>query len=324
MTAPARPAATFGVDVDPIERHLATCGHTDAAADPIVYTTALPRLAEIFERAGVRATFFVLGRDAGAFTRPLAELAAAGHEIASHTFSSPFAFARLSPVQMRDEMIASRNAIRSALGVQVIGFRAPQCDLDRRGIDALISTGYQYDASADPTPWLAVARAATAMRSHDAGLASRLRAWPFTMRREPHVVHRSAGSLVEFPAAVTRWSRRPVRDAAFARSSGSRFKAMIDGFANRGESLSCSMSALDALGLIEDRLDSRLVDHPGMTQPLEQRLERLERIVHLVAGRFQVATFAERAAGIAEHESPAGRSEIDAGRTAATEVRKAA
>ena len=28
--------------------------------------------------------------------------------------------------------------------------------------------------------------------------------------------------------------------------------------------------------------------HSGMNQPLDQRLERLERIVHLVAGRFQI------------------------------------
>ena len=322
MSMPARPFATFGVDVDPMELHLAACGHTAAAADPIVYTTALPRLAEIFERAGVRATFFVLGRDAGAFSRPLAALAAAGHEIASHTFSSPFAFSRLSPVQMRDEMIASRNAIRSAVGIQVTGFRAPQCDLDRRGIDALIATGYRYDASADPTPWLAVARAAMAMRSRDAGLTSRLRAWPFTLRRDPHIARTAAGSLVEFPAAVTPWSRQPVRDAAFARSSGSRFKSMIDGFANRGEPLSCSLRALDALGLIEDRLDSRLAGHPGMNRPLEQRLERLEQIVHLVASRFQVATFAERAAGFAAQETSKVTS-IDAARTAATELRKA-
>ena len=322
MMAPGRPDATFGVDVVPMEFCLAASGHADAGADPIVYTTALPRLAEIFERAGVRATFFVLGRDAGAFSRPIAALAAAGHEIASHSFSSPCAFSRLNPAQMRDEMIASRNAIRSAVGIQVTGFRAPQCDLDRRGIDALIATGYRYDASAEPTPWLVFARAAMAMRSRDAGLTSRLRAWPFTLRREPHVARTAAGSLVEFPAAVTPWRRLPVRDAAFGRTPAF-FKAMIDGFANRGESLSCSLRALDALALVEDRLDPRLAPHPGMNRSLEQRLERLERIVHLVAGRFQVATFAERAAGFAARGASNGAC-IDSAPEAATEALKAA
>ncbi len=323
MTASGRPDATFGVDVVPMELCLAACGHTDAGADPIVYTTGLPRLAEIFERAGVRATFFVLGRDAGAFSRPLAALAAAGHEIASHSFSSPSAFSRLSPVQMRDEMIASRNAIRSALGIQVTGFRAPQCDLDRRGIDALIATGYRYDASAEPTPWLAFARAAMAVRSRDAWLASRLRAWPFTLRRDPHHARTSSGSLVEFPAAVTPWSRQPVRQAVFARPTASRFKAMIDGFANRGESLSCSLCALDALGLVEDRLDPRLAHHSGMNHTLEQRLERIERIVHLVTGRFRVSTFGERATRFAACE-PANEAANVTAVTPAIEARNAA
>ena len=325
MSAPARPAATFGVDVDPVELHLAACGHADAVADPIVYTVALPRLAEIFGRAGVRATFFVLGRDAGAFSRPLAALAAAGHEIASHSFSSPFAFSQLTPAQMRDEMIASRNALQSALRVKVIGFRAPHCDLDRRGIEALIATGYRYDASANPTPWLTVARAALALRSRDIGYTARLRAWPFTLRRDPHVVRIPAGSLVEFPAAVTPWRRWQVRDAVHASMPGSTFLHVIDGFVRRNESLSYPLRALDALGLVEDRLDPRLSGHPGMSQPLDQRLRRLEDVVRSMARRFDVATFAERATAPAAETTPVpGAAPSLVAKAAVTAARRAA
>ena len=309
MSAPNRPAATFGVDVDPVELQLAACGHAGVVADSITYTVALPRLAEVFERAGVRATFFVLGRDAGAYWRPLASLAAAGHEIASHSFSSPFAFSRLTPTQMYDEMIASRNALQSALGVEVQGFRAPHGDLDRRGIDALIAAGYKYDASADPTPWLAVARIAMTLRSDDMGYTSRLRPWPLTLRRDPHVVRTRAGSLVEFPAAVTPWYRRPVHDALHTPMSRTAFLKVIDGFVERNESLALPIRALDVLGAREDRIDPRLSALPGMNRPLHQRLRRLEVVVRAIAQRFEVATFAQRTVALAAQSTAAPHTE---------------
>ncbi len=96
-----KPVATISIDVDPVDLHLIGYGFPGLPADPLVYTHALPRLAEVFARCGVRATFFVVGRDAASQAQVLGGLARAGHEIASHSFSHPMAFASLGPAGMR-------------------------------------------------------------------------------------------------------------------------------------------------------------------------------------------------------------------------------
>src|SRR4029079_19633928 len=61
-----RPVALVSVDVDPVDLHLVGYGYRSLPPDPLVYTTALPRLLDCFGRCGVRATFFVVARDAPA------------------------------------------------------------------------------------------------------------------------------------------------------------------------------------------------------------------------------------------------------------------
>lgn len=294
-----RPAATLGIDVDPVDVHLAGYGHANVLPDPLAYTLALPRLVTLLEGAGLRATFFVIGRDAAAFAKPITRLAAAGHEVASRSFSAPLAFARLTSAQMHDEFVASRNALASACGVEVTGFRAPRFDFDVRGIGALATAGYDYDASAYPTPLLAPGRARMAIGSLDLARTLRLRAWPFTLRRVPHAIACDVRQVVEFPLSVTPVLRIPLAHGARDAISERHFLAILDGFVRRGEPLSYALSAVDVLGLAEDRLDPRLARHPGMALPLEHKLERIARTFEAIAARFEVATFATRAHAMA-------------------------
>src|SRR5262249_26960584 len=83
MTEPR--VATVSVDVDPVDLHLIGYGYSGLPPDPLVSRRALPRLLEIFGRCGVRATLFVVGRDAPEQRAALAAAAASGHEIASHS-----------------------------------------------------------------------------------------------------------------------------------------------------------------------------------------------------------------------------------------------
>ncbi len=289
-----RPVATISVDVDPVDLHLAGYGITGITPDPLAYSVALPRLVQLFRRAGVRATFFVVGRDAQANPGPIAAVAAAGHEIASHTFSHPFAFSRLSPAAMRDELVASRNVLESSSGATVTGFRAPNFDLDARGIAALIESGYRYDASAYPTPLLLPARMFMALKGGDIGRTLQLRCWPFTLEREPHRWICDGRSLIEFPLTVSRGLRLPVYHTARYYLSDSRFHRILDRLAGEGIPLSYPLHAVDALGLSEDHVDPRLAAHPGMHRRLEDKLRLLETSLEAIAERFEIATFEER------------------------------
>ncbi len=292
----ARPPATVSVDVDPVDLHLIGYGFPNLPADPLVYTAALPRLAELFGRLGVRATLFVVGRDARAQSRALRALAAAGHELASHSYSHPLAFSSLGARGMRDELVRSRAALEEAGGAPVAGYRSPNFDMSPAALRVLARCGYRYDASGYPTPLLLPARLLLALKSRDRGGVLRLRPWPFSMRRRPHDLRVGEKTLREFPASVTPRMRLPIYHTLRYSLADRRFESTLDGFVRRGEPLSYLLHAVDALGLAEDRVDPRLRPHPGMSRPLPAKLDLLERSLRAITQRFEVKPFLDRLA----------------------------
>jgi len=293
MTA-ARPFATVSVDVDPVDLHLIGYGFRGLPADPLVYDVALPRLAGLFGRCGVRATFFVVGRDAAARASALAALAGAGHEVASHSHTHPLAFASLGEAGMRDELVRAKQAIESATGRAVVGYRSPNFDMDANALRVLSECGYRYDASAYPTPLLFPARLLLALKSRDPGAVLRLKPWPFSFARRPGEFRFGDRVLHEFPASVTPGVRLPIYHTLRYALTDARYESALEGFARRGEPLSYLLHAVDALGLAEDGVDPRLARHPGMERALAGKLELLERSLRSITQRFAVATFEER------------------------------
>jgi hypothetical protein len=292
--SPSRPAVTVSVDVDPVDLHLLGYGHRKLAPDLLVYERALPRLLEIFARTGVRATFFVVGRDAGAARASLAAMVAAGHEVASHSHSHPMAFGRLSPIEMRRELAASKQALENAGGGPVVGFRAPNFDVDPPVVKALVETGYRYDASGYPTPILFPVRAMLAFKSKDPRGVFMLRLWPFSMKRAPFRWEAEGYAVHEFPTAVTPWLRMPFYHTMRYYISETSFENRLADFARRGETLSYPLHAVDALGLAEDHVNPLLRAHPGMNWELGRKLSVLESSLASIARRFEPLPFRER------------------------------
>ena len=290
----ARPFATISVDVDPVDLHLIGYGFRDLPADPMVYDIALPRLGEVFARCGVRATFFIVGRDAAPRAATIAALARGGHEIASHSFTHPLAFASLGLRGMRDELMKTREALEAVTGREVVGYRSPNFDMDHTALRVLSECGYRYDASAYPTPLLFPARLLLALKSRDPKAVLRLKPWPFSFGRRPSVFRFGERTLHEFPASVTPWMRLPIYHTLRYSLTDARFESALDGFARRDEPLSYLLHGVDVLGLSEDRVDPRLAGHPGMNRPLAAKLELLERSLRSIVQRFVIATFEER------------------------------
>ena len=201
---------TIGVDIDPIDVHLAGYGLGSTQRDVSVYEVAVPRLLEIFARHDVQATFFVLGRDAQGQAPLLRSLAAAGHEVADHSMTHPAALARLRPDRLEVELVESKAVIEAALGAPVVGFRAPNWDLDRRLLDRLAEAGFSYDASTIPSPLLPLLQFAIAARSRRPGLALRLQLAPLTLLPGPRVYEVGSRIITEFPISVTRLTRLPI------------------------------------------------------------------------------------------------------------------
>jgi hypothetical protein len=259
----------------------------------------VPRLLEVFARHGVRATFFVLGRDAEAQAPLLRQLLAAGHEVADHSMTHPAALARLRPDRLAVELDQSKAIIEEALGSAIIGFRAPNWDIDRRLLGRLAEAGFAYDASGIPSFLLPLMRFAVAARSRRPGLALRLRLRPLSLRPGPRAYSLPSGRIMEFPISVARGSRLPIYHTTRSMIDDAALERHFDGLARSGLGLDYAVHAIDALGLEEDGIDARLTRHPGMHLPLAAKLDLLDRTVAAIAASFETVPYRDRLAAMA-------------------------
>jgi polysaccharide deacetylase family protein (PEP-CTERM system associated) len=94
----------------------------------------------------VHCTFFVLGWVAERMPHLVHEIAARGHEVASHG-SSHRMCDRLSDAELRNEVVDSKHLLEDIVGQEVIGFRAPNFSIDDRVLSILQASGYRYDSS---------------------------------------------------------------------------------------------------------------------------------------------------------------------------------
>jgi polysaccharide deacetylase family protein (PEP-CTERM system associated) len=109
-------------------------------------------ILDILEQRGVKATFFVLGYVADRFPKLAREIAARGHEIASHGYAH-----RLAYEQTREEFFndieRTKKLLEDQSGQRVIGYRAPSFSIVEDNLwayDELRRAGYVYDSSLHP------------------------------------------------------------------------------------------------------------------------------------------------------------------------------
>jgi polysaccharide deacetylase family protein (PEP-CTERM system associated) len=144
------------------------------------------RLLDLFDEHHVAATFFVLGWVASRYPAIVREIAARGHEIASHGFAHRLVY-ELTPGEFRADIRRARQVLEDASGQPVTGYRAPSYSITRRSLwalDVLVEEGYTFDSSVFPI-------------HHDRyGI-------PGTPRH-PHVLTLAAGSLIEVPPSTVR------------------------------------------------------------------------------------------------------------------------
>jgi polysaccharide deacetylase family protein (PEP-CTERM system associated) len=113
---------------------------------------SMETLLELFERHRVKCTFFVLGWVAERDPELVREMAAAGHEIASHGWSHRPVW-DLDPARFLDEVKRSKQLLEELSGAPVLGYRAPTFSITNKTLWALGSlreAGYGYDSSIFP------------------------------------------------------------------------------------------------------------------------------------------------------------------------------
>lgn len=128
-------------------------------------------LLRLFERYGVRATFFVGGWDVERYPELMRDIVSAGHEVAGHGYLHED-FSALSTDEQSSVLDRSEAAFESILGRKPLGFRAPERLMSRHTRNILIARGYRYDSgySDDDVPYLvtnAEPRALVELPAHD-------------------------------------------------------------------------------------------------------------------------------------------------------------
>ena len=154
MSTPARdrPLASLSLDADNLWSYQKT--HGDAGWDRYAsYLDVLvPRVLEFLAERDLTITFFIVGKDASLpeNREPLAALAAAGHEIANHSFRHEPWLHLYEREELVDELRKAEEAIEEATGERTIGFRGPGYSLSTTALEILVERGYRYDASTLP------------------------------------------------------------------------------------------------------------------------------------------------------------------------------
>jgi polysaccharide deacetylase family protein (PEP-CTERM system associated) len=150
------------------------------------------RILDILEKAGVRATFFVLGWVARKCPALVRAIRRAGHEIGCHSFWHRLVY-RQTPQQFREDLRRARGTLESMTGRRVVAYRAPSFSIIKRSLwalDILIDEGFQIDSSIYPTYHPRYGMPGMPLR--------------------PHQIQRPTGSIWECPPPVHRFLGYPL------------------------------------------------------------------------------------------------------------------
>lgn len=84
-----------------------------------------PKILDLLDKYGVKATFFIVGANAEAYPEIIAREAQSGHELANHSFTHP-RLSKLTESEIKAEIERTDAAIKKAAGVTPKLFRPPE------------------------------------------------------------------------------------------------------------------------------------------------------------------------------------------------------
>ena len=162
---------------------------------------SIDRLLELMSRHGALGTFFTVGWVAERHPAMVKRIAAAGHELASHTYDH-VRITHQTPEAFRESVRRTKRIIEDITGEAVLGFRAPSFSIVRGtewALDILLEEGHRYDSSLFPV-----------QRSGYGYVGG---------GQDPYWIDRPAGRLWEVPPATLRLGGRlwPAAGGAYFR-----------------------------------------------------------------------------------------------------------
>ena len=114
-----------------------------------VLNQGMPRLLDLYDKYGVKATFFYTGHIAKLYPDVVRKAYERGHEVGSHglTHEVDKAFDVLSPKEQLSHLIQSKQILEDIIGDEVTSFRAPAARVDKGFPEILHEAGFKVDSS---------------------------------------------------------------------------------------------------------------------------------------------------------------------------------
>ena len=270
---------SVSVDLDGLGCYAAIHGvslRLDERAQRAVPEIAVQRFCELFEALGVRATFFVIGRDAGIAPARLRAAAGAGHEIASHSYAHDYALSRRTREEIAQDLALAERAIEDACGSRPRGFRAPGYTLSPELLDAVRDRAYAYDSSLLPSPPYYAAKAAALAVYALRGRRSESILGGLRQLFAPRGPHRRRG-VRELPVATLPGLRAPVIGTTVLPFPWLARRAFAGGHLN------LELHGIDALDATDVPREIAAAQ-PGLRMRAAEKLRRLRRLLETLPG----------------------------------------
>ena len=98
--------------------------HIAITFDDGPHPTLTPRLLDMLKERGVKATFYVIGKNVVLYPGIMQRIVAEGHEIGNHSYTHP-ALTKCSPGKITEEITKTNEAIQQACGAKPTTMRPP-------------------------------------------------------------------------------------------------------------------------------------------------------------------------------------------------------
>jgi peptidoglycan/xylan/chitin deacetylase (PgdA/CDA1 family) len=140
----------YGVHVDAVAGWLGSYGGEDSPCDItrgiFAGEVGSPRLVRLFDRFGIKTTWFIPGHTLESFPEQMRLAVDAGHEIGLHGYSHENPIA-MSPEQEEAVLVKCIDLIERFTGKRPVGYVAPWWELSEVTVELLLNNGIRYDNS---------------------------------------------------------------------------------------------------------------------------------------------------------------------------------
>jgi peptidoglycan-N-acetylglucosamine deacetylase len=296
-----KPTGALSLDLDNHWSHLKMRGDERWREYPTYLPSLGPLILDELDRAGMRATVFVIGRDASdERNQPaLAAIAGRGHDVGNHSYAHEPGMADRSIGEVRADISAAEEAIARATGLRTRGFRGPGFVLSEPLVRVLAERGYRYDSSTLATfagplaRWWYLRKSSLSEEERNAQ-SRRFGTWQDGLRpNRPHWLTGGSEPLLEMPVTVFPGLRLPFHTRSIIELASYSVAAAMGYFelalsACQGTRTfpTLVLHPLDFVGADELDAPDLLAE---ITMPGARKRTILRRILALYGRHFQVA-----------------------------------